>query len=72
MVNVTYIPNRIGIPTHKGNLVHHGLRMEEKTQESSMEPPQLKREDGRKKEMRKKEKKGREPLGASLTQDPST
>jgi hypothetical protein len=50
MVNVTYIPNRIGIPTHKGNLVHHRLRMEEKTQESSMEPPQLKREDGKRDE----------------------
>jgi hypothetical protein len=33
----------IEIPTHIGNLGHHELRMEEKTQESPMKKPQPKR-----------------------------
>jgi hypothetical protein len=32
-----YVPNRIGIPIHGGDLGHHELRMEDKTQELSME-----------------------------------
>jgi hypothetical protein len=48
MVNTTYEPNMIGISTLEGDLGHHILRMEEKTQESPMEPPQLKRGGGRK------------------------
>jgi hypothetical protein len=58
---MTYVPNRIWIPTHGGNLGHHGLRMEERRQESPMEPPQGNR-GGRKKERMKKEKKGQEPF----------
>jgi hypothetical protein len=50
MVKTTYVPNRIGIPIHEGDLGHHGLRMEEKTQESPIEPPQTKRE-GRNRKM---------------------
>jgi hypothetical protein len=39
MLNTTYVPNRIRIPTHIGNLGHHGLCMERETQESTMVPP---------------------------------
>jgi hypothetical protein len=53
MVKMTYIPNRIGIPTYGGDLGHHMLCLEQKTQESPMEPPQPKRGGGRKR------KKGR-------------
>jgi hypothetical protein len=49
MVKTTYVPNRIGISTHGVNLGHHRLRMEKRTQESPMEPPQGK-ERRRKKE----------------------
>jgi hypothetical protein len=48
MVKTTDEPNMIGISTLEGDLGHHILRMEEKTQESPMEPPQLKRGGGRK------------------------
>jgi hypothetical protein len=48
MVKTTYVPNRIGIPTHEGDLGHHRLHMEEKAQESPMESPQSKRGGGRK------------------------
>jgi hypothetical protein len=42
-VKTTYVPNRIRIPTHRGDLDHHELHMEERTTESPMEPPQPKR-----------------------------
>jgi hypothetical protein len=48
MVKMTYVPNRIWIPTHGGDLGHYRLRMEERTMESPMEPPQPKRGGGRK------------------------
>jgi hypothetical protein len=48
MVKTIYVPNRIGIPTHEGDLGHHKLHMEEKAQESPMESPQSKRGGGRK------------------------
>jgi hypothetical protein len=31
MVKMTYVHNRIRIPTHRSDLGHHRLRMEEKT-----------------------------------------
>jgi hypothetical protein len=31
---MTLVPNRIWIPTHEGDLEHHGLCMEERRQES--------------------------------------
>jgi hypothetical protein len=45
---MTYVPNRIWIPTHGGDLGHYRLCMEERTMESPMEPPQPKRGGGRK------------------------
>jgi hypothetical protein len=45
---MTYIPNRIRVPTHGGDLGHHELRVEEKTQELPMEPLQPKGGGGRK------------------------
>jgi hypothetical protein len=57
MVKKTYVPNGIQIPSHGGDLGQQELRMEERWQESPMEPPQRKRGE-RKKETRKKEKKG--------------
>jgi hypothetical protein len=55
MVKSTYVPNRIGIPIHGGDLGHHMLHMKEKAQESPMRSLQPKR-GGEKKERRKKEK----------------
>jgi hypothetical protein len=43
MVKKTYVPNEIRMETHGGDLGHHGLRMEERRQKSSMELPQGKR-----------------------------
>jgi hypothetical protein len=45
-----YVPNRIQIPTHGGDLVRHRLRMKERRQESLMKPLQGKRGEGRKRE----------------------
>jgi hypothetical protein len=57
MVKKTYVPNRTGIPTHRVNLGHRRHRMEERTQEMSMEPPQG--EERRKKERDEKERERR-------------
>jgi hypothetical protein len=40
MVKMTYVTNMIGIPTHKVNLWHHELQIEERSLKSSMESPQ--------------------------------
>jgi hypothetical protein len=40
MVKTTYVPNRIGIPTHGVDLWHHRLRIGERTHKSPMKPPQ--------------------------------
>jgi hypothetical protein len=56
MVKMTYVPNRIGIPTYGDDLGHHELRMEEKAQESPMESPQPKSGGGRKRWGGKKDK----------------
>jgi hypothetical protein len=42
-VKTTHVPNRIGIPTHKGDLGHHILHMKEGTHKSLMELPKGKR-----------------------------
>jgi hypothetical protein len=47
---MTYIPNKIRIPTHRDDLGHHRLRMEERRQESLMRSPQGKKGGGKEKE----------------------
>jgi hypothetical protein len=37
---MTYVHNMIGIPTHRVDLWHHGLRIGERNPKSLMEPPQ--------------------------------
>jgi hypothetical protein len=46
---MTYVPNRIQITTHGGDLGHHRLYMEERRQESSMKPPYGKRGERKRK-----------------------
>jgi hypothetical protein len=46
MVNTTYV--RVGVPTHRADLCHHGLRIGERSPKSTMERPQG--EERRKKE----------------------
>jgi hypothetical protein len=36
---MTYVPNTIGVSTHGVDLLHHGLRIGERTPKSPMEPP---------------------------------
>jgi hypothetical protein len=55
---MTYISNRIRIPTYGVDLRRHGLRTEKRTQESPMEPPQGK-ERMRKKEREEEEREKR-------------
>jgi hypothetical protein len=59
MVKKTYVPNGIRIPNYRGDLGPKELCMEERWQESPIEPPQRKREGEMKKEIRKKEKNDR-------------
>jgi hypothetical protein len=46
-----YVPNRIGIPTHGGDLGHHEHRKEGENPESPMEPPPTKRGQREEKEV---------------------
>jgi hypothetical protein len=50
-----YIPNMIGIPTHRVDLWYHRLRLAKRNPKSSMELPQGERGGGKK----KREEEGR-------------
>jgi hypothetical protein len=56
---MTYVPNTIGVSTHGVDLLHHGLRICERTPKSPMEPPQ-----GEERE-RKNEREEEKERGAS-------
>lgn len=50
MVKTMFIPNTIGIPTHRVDLWHHGLRLAKRNSKLPMEPSQGERGRGRKRE----------------------
>jgi hypothetical protein len=56
-----YIPNMIGIPTHRVDLWYHRLRLAKRNPKSSMELPQGERGGGK-----KKERGGRKKIGDIL------
>jgi hypothetical protein len=49
-----YVPNTIGVSTHRVDLLHHGLQIGDKISKSPMEPPQ-----GEERKMKKERKEER-------------
>jgi hypothetical protein len=56
MVQTTYVPNTIRIPTHVVHFSHQGLRFGERTQNHQWSSHKVRRGEGRKKEIGRKRK----------------
>jgi hypothetical protein len=69
MVKTMFIPNTIGIPTHRVDLWHHGLRLAKRNSKLPMEPSQGERGRGRKKERGERKRVGGILAGQSRRMD---